>query len=80
MNRLGFICTICYLFVKTNNLQSFKPEIRDCSSNFTCQHLFNSFLASGNLCPLLITFANSLDPAKDPQNVSFDLDPNHLTL
>ena len=29
---------------------------------------FNSFYASGNFCPLLITFANSLDPDQDQQN------------
>ena len=34
------------------------------------------------LCPLclLITFANSLDPDQDGQNVGPDLDPNFLTL
>ena len=40
----------------------------------------NSFLASGNLCCLLITFANSLDPDQDRQNIGPDLDPNRLTL
>ena len=40
--------------------------------------LFHSFLASGDLCPLLITFANSLYPNQEPQNVSPDLDPNCL--
>ena len=29
---------------------------------------------------LLITFANSLDPDQDPQNVGLDLDLNTLTL
>ena len=41
---------------------------------------FKSFLASGHFCHLLITFANSLDPDQDQQNVGPDLDPNHLTL
>ena len=36
----------------------------------------NSFL----VCSLLITFANSLDPDQDRQNVSPDLNPNCLTL
>ena len=36
-----------------------------------------SFLASGNFCHLLITFANGLDPDK---NKCPDLDPNLLTL
>ena len=41
---------------------------------------FNSFPGSGDLCRLLITFANSLDPGQDRQNVYPDLDPNCLTL
>ena len=41
---------------------------------------FNSSFASGDFCPLLITFANSLNPYQDQQNVCPDLDPNHLTL
>ena len=38
----------------------------------------NSFFASGNICRLLINFANSLDPDQDRQNVGSDLDPNVL--
>ena len=38
--------------------------------------LVNPFLASGDFCPLLVTFANSLDPDQDLQTV----DPNCLTL
>ena len=41
---------------------------------------FNFFLACGNFCHLLITFANSLTPDQDRQNVGHDLDPNCLTL
>ena len=37
------------------------------------------FLASSNFCNLLITFANSLDPDLDRQNVGPDIDPNCLT-
>ena len=40
----------------------------------------NYFLASGNFCRPLITFANSLDPDQKRQNVVSDLDPNRLTL
>ena len=40
----------------------------------------NSFLASGNFCHLLITFANSLDSDQVWQNVGPDLDPSCLTL
>ena len=42
--------------------------------------LINSFLASSDFCHLLKTFANSLDPDQDQQNVGPDLDPNCLTL
>ena len=40
----------------------------------------NSFLAGSNYCHLLITFANSLDPDQDQQNVGPYLDPNCFTL
>ena len=43
-------------------------------------HIFNSLLASGALCHLLITFANSLNPDQDQHSVGPDLDPNSLTL
>ena len=42
--------------------------------------IFNYFLASGDFFHLLITFANSLDPDQDRQNVGPDLDTNRLTL
>ena len=51
-------------------LQKFKPFA----------WLLNSFLASGYICRLLITFENRLDPDQDRQNVGPDLDPNRLTL
>ena len=41
--------------------------------------VFNSLLASGNFCHLLLTFANSLDPDQAPKNVGPDLDPNCMT-
>ena len=40
----------------------------------------NSFLANGNFCHLLITFANSLDPDQDRQDVGPDLDSSCFTL
>ena len=40
----------------------------------------NSCPASGDFCHLLITFANSLDPDQDQQNLRPDLDPNCWTL
>ena len=43
-------------------------------------HQHNSFLAIGDFCHLLITFANSLDPDQDQQNIDPVLDPNGLTL
>ena len=39
----------------------------------------NSLLTSGDLCCLLITSANSLDPDQARQNVRPDLDTNCLT-
>ena len=42
--------------------------------------LRNSLPASGNIGCLQITFANSLDPDQDGQNVSPDLDLKCLTL
>ena len=44
-----------------------------------------SLLTSGNFCGgkfcgLLITFANSLDPDHDRQNIGPDLDPNCLAI
>ena len=42
--------------------------------------VLHSFLASDNFCCLVITFANSLDPDQDRQNVGPDLDQNSLTL
>ena len=44
------------------------------------RHLFKSLPACAGCCGLLITFANSLYPDQDRQNVSPDLDPNCLTL
>ena len=41
---------------------------------------FNSFFASGDLCRLLITFANSLYLDQDRQNVGPDVDPKCLIL
>ena len=39
----------------------------------------NSLPASSDICHLLITFANSLDPDQARHNVGPDLDPNCLT-
>ena len=39
-----------------------------------------SFLANGDFCCMMITFANSLDPDQDRQNIDSDMDPNRLTL
>ena len=55
------------------------PTLSDRKMLYHCFH-FNSFLASSDFCRLLITFANSLDPDQDQQNVGLDLDPNCLTL
>ena len=42
--------------------------------------LFYSLPNSRDFCRLLITFAKSLDPDQDRQNVGPDLDPNRLTI
>ena len=49
------------------------PEFRNNPENFhPCLTLF---LASGYFCRLLISFANSLDPDQDRQNVGPELYP-----
>ena len=53
------------------------PLLKECADEI---HSPFTFLASGNFCQLLITFANSLDPDQDRHNVGHDLDPNCLTL
>ena len=40
---------------------------------------FNSLLASGDFCRLLIAFANHFDPDQDQRDVRPDMDPNLLT-
>ena len=42
----------------------------------SASHLCNCFLASGELCHLLITFANSLYPDQDQHDISPELDCN----
>ena len=51
-----------------------------CVSGCHVNVLLNTFLASGDFCHLLITFANSLDPDQDRHYVCPDLDPNCETL
>ena len=41
--------------------------------------VFNSLPTRGNICCLMITFANSLDQDQAQQDVGPDLDPNCLT-
>ena len=48
--------------------------------NLQIYKVFQLFLATGDFCHLLITFANGLDPDQDHPNVGPDMDPNHLTL
>ena len=60
---------------------SFNPDQAQYSLDLIlCQNCF-FFHASSDFCNLLtITFANSLDPYKNQQNVSPDLNSNFLTL
>ena len=39
----------------------------------------NSSLAGADICHLLITLSNSLDPDQNQQNIGPDLNQNHLT-
>ena len=48
--------------------------------DYTGYMCLNTFLASGDICCLLLTFTNSLDPDQDRHSVGSDLDPNPLTL
>ena len=54
---------------------NFSHESSILSSNTPSCYICNS-----DICCLMTTFANSLDPDQDPQNVGPDLDPNTLTL
>ena len=57
------------------NIRTVKPARR---MNWFGFELFIKLTIS--FCRLLITFANSLDPDQDRQNVGPDLDPSRLTL
>ena len=52
----------------------------DSKSHWVAVYLHLTLLASGNFFCLLKTFANSLNPDQDQQNVGPDLDSNCLTL
>ena len=82
---IGFKLTLTWLITK--QLADFKDVVNGTmfvkNEHFQCRTKIirqTSFLASGDFCRLLITFANSLDPDQDQQIVGPDLDPNHLTL
>ena len=75
-------------FVVANTLAKWKklePNKINFSRGFsqkvvsTSCFVFNSLSTRGNLCCLLITFANSLDPDPARKNVGPELDPNCLT-
>ena len=42
--------------------------------------MINSFLARGDFCHLMMTFANSFDPEQEGHNFGPDLYPNRLIL
>ena len=56
------------------------PFFRLCGNPERLFQTITSFLARGDLCHLLINFANSLDPEQARQNVGPDLDANCFTL
>ena len=49
-------------------------------SNIKKIQAINSYFASDNFCSLTITFANSLDPDRDPHDIGCDLDLDGLGL
>ena len=81
---IGFKLTLTWLITKqladfkdvVNGTMFFKNEHFLCWTKIIRQ---TSFLSCGDFSRLLISFANSLDPIQDQQNVGPDLDPNHLT-
>ena len=72
VSRYGFL-------LKEESSKSCFPKVKLIYQLFVMSK-FNSFLASGEFCNLLIIFTNSLEPDQDRQNVGPDLDPNCLTL
>ena len=70
---------MCHLFIL---LGKYRLDL-SCESFaglFSLMWFFDSFLANGDFCRLLLSFANNLEPDHDQQNVGPDLDPNCLTL
>ena len=63
-------CIRCISLQVYNNFQDYWEE----------KGYLNYFLVSGDICHLLITFANSLDFDQYRLNVCPDLDSNRLTL
>ena len=77
----------CSKFVVANTLAKWKklePNEINFSQGFSQKVVSTGCFvltlpARGDICCLLITFANSLDPDQAQQNVGPDLDPNCLT-
>ena len=68
VSQMLFFCLKCdYFFKKKERYQ------------MQCFCIFLTLFLLVATCRLLITFANSLDPDQDRQNVGPDLDPNYLT-
>ena len=80
------ICLIIYVRVNKSwcfqsvNGCTWNMMPKCCIEELWALETFNSFLAICDFCSLLITFAISLEPDQDRQNVGPDLDPNSLTL
>ena len=75
-----------YLLFKPNFLLEFLILHQKCRQYWAKPNLcanfisFNSFVAGGNFCHLLIIFINSLDWEQDLQSIRPNLDSNRLTL
>ena len=78
---LGFTHSLYQLLIPfANSLTQIRTDFLSVMIWIQTVRYSDSVPESGNCCHLLITFANSLDPDQDRQNVCPDLDPNCLTL
>ena len=79
MSSLFWVHTVCfYTYFICNVRQLFAAD--DLSRrHFQMLFFLCALKVNGDFCRLLLTFANSLDPDQDGQNVGPDLDPNSLT-
>ena len=69
-SMIGLLFQLVEQFLTDNvKISGSGPEVLQ-SQLYIGKYTFNSFLPSRDFCHLLISFANSLDPDQDQQNVS----------